>query len=257
MIGDACLQEGVGLEAIQLAGHFRLNNLAVIYDNNQITCDGSVDLTSSEDVNTKMEACGWKVLKVEDGNHDVEAIIAALVEARASVDRPTFINVRTVIGVGSKVAGDAKAHGAALGPEDVANIKRNSGMDPDQHFEIPKSVYDFFREVKTRGVESEQQWNELFTMYERDFPDLASELSRRMKGELTRDWTKIIPPKERFPTSPTPSRKSAGLICNALASSIPSIMVGTADLTPSVNMAWKDKVDFQNVSGLLSRAFVV
>lgn len=117
MIGDACLQEGVGLEAISLAGHWRLNNLTVIYDNNQITCDGSVDITCNDDVNEKMKASGWNVIDVLDGSNSIPEIVRALVTARASTDKPTFINIRTVIGVGSKSAGDAKAHGAAFGAE--------------------------------------------------------------------------------------------------------------------------------------------
>lgn len=246
MVGDACLQEGVALEAISLAGHFRLNNLIVIYDNNQVTCDGSVDLTNTEDVNAKMVASGWTVLDVLDGNHDVAAIVAALVEARASTDKPVFINVRTVIGIGSKVAGDAKAHGAAFGAEDVANIKRNAGLDPEQHFFLPQDVYDYFADVRRRGRDHEQAWRERVADYGAAYPALAEEFGRRVRGEFPADWAAIIPKKEDFPTTPTASRKSAGLVCNPLAAKLSNFMVGTADLSPSVNMIWKDKVDFQH-----------
>lgn len=247
MVGDACLQEGVALEAISLAGHFRLNNLIVVYDNNQVTCDGSVDLTNTEDVNTKMVACGWKVIDVMDGNHDVEGIVSALVEARASEDKPVFINVRTVIGIGSKVAGDAKAHGAAFGADDVANIKKNSGFDPEQHFFVPQEVYDYFQDVRSRGREHERAWAELVASYGKEYPDLAKEFGYRVRGEFpAEDWASIIPKKEDLPTTPTASRKSAGLVCNPLAAKLSNFMVGTADLSPSVNMIWKDKVDFQH-----------
>ncbi|KAH6684038.1 transketolase [Halenospora varia] len=246
MIGDACLQEGVALEAIQLAGHWKLNNLVVIYDNNQITCDGSVDLCNSEDVNAKMRACGWKVLEIADGNHDVEGIVKALAEARGNKDKPTFINIRTVIGIGSKVAGDAKAHGAAFGVEDVANIKRGNGFDPEQYFVVSDEVYDFFGEAKERGRRFESEWQDLVDGYGKEYPVLAAEFSKRVKGEMTDDWLNIIPAKEDLPTTPTPSRKSAGLVCNPLASKLQNMMVGTADLSPSVNMIWKGKVDFQH-----------
>lgn len=246
MIGDACLQEGVALEAISLAGHFRLNNLVVVYDNNQVTCDGSVDLTNTEDINAKMAASGWKVIDVLDGNHDVEGLVSALVEARGSTDKPVFINVRTVIGIGSKVAGDAKAHGAAFGAEDVANIKKNAGFDPDQHFVVPQEVYDYFQDVRSRGRQHERAWQELVTSYGTAYPDLAREFGARVRGEFPEDWTKIIPKKEDLPTTPTASRKSAGLVCNPLAAKLSNFMVGTADLSPSVNMIWKDKVDFQH-----------
>lgn len=247
MIGDACLQEGVGLEAISLAGHFKLNNLVVVYDNNQITCDGSVDLTNTEDVNAKMVACGWKVIDVLDGNHDVEGIVSALVQARASTDKPVFINIRTVIGIGSKVAGDARAHGAAFGAEDVANIKKGNGFDPEKHFQISQEVYDYFAEITSRGRSFEREWDELVSSYGSEFPDLAEEFGSRVRGEFPEDWTKLIPKKEEFPTAPTASRKSAGLVCNPLAAKLNNFMVGTADLSPSVNMIWKGKTDFQHV----------
>ncbi|KAK1585497.1 transketolase [Colletotrichum navitas] len=246
MIGDACLQEGVAMEAIQLAGHWRLNNLVVMYDNNQVTCDGSVDLCNTEDVNAKMRACGWGVIDIEDGNWDVEAIVRAMDLARGSRDKPTFINIHTVIGIGSAVAGDAKAHGAAFGAADVANIKRNFGMDPEQHFVIGDRVYGYFREAVSRGDKIEAEWNELVEAYSRDHSELAAEFKKRVAGDWVDDWRKFIPAKEEFPTTPTPSRRSAGLVCNPIAAGLNNLMVGTADLSPSVNMMWKGKVDFQN-----------
>lgn len=245
MIGDACLQEGVALEAIQLAGHWRLGNLVVIYDNNQITCDGSVDLCNTEDVNAKMRACNWHVVDIEDGCYDVPAIVHALEAAPA--DRPTFVNVRTVIGIGSRVQGDARAHGAAFGAEDVANIKRFFGLDPDRHFVVPDEVYAFFREAVGRGDKLQKDWERLLNSYGREYPELCASLKMRMEGAWSLDWRSILPRKESLPTTPTPSRKSAGLVCNPLASALPQFMVGTADLSPSVNMMWKDKMDFQHV----------
>lgn len=248
MIGDACLQEGVGLEAISLAGHWRLDNLIVMYDNNQITCDGSVDLANTEDVNAKMTASGWEVLEVVDGDHNVEGIVAALVAARSSKSgKPVFINIKTTIGVGSKVAGDAKAHGAALGADDVANLKKAAGFDPEQSFVVSDTVYDFFSDVKTRGREVESEWEGLVAAYGCEYPDLADEFALRVKGEFPEDWAKIIPTKEELPTAPTASRKSAGLVCNPLAARLTNMVVGTADLSPSVNMIWKGKTDFQHV----------
>lgn len=247
MIGDACLQEGVALEAISLAGHWRLDNLVIVYDNNQVTCDGSVDLACNEDVNAKMRACGWNVIDVFNGSNNISGVTQALVTARAS-DKPTFINVRTVIGFGSKLAGDAKTHGAAFGPEDVANIKRTFGMDVDKHFYIPDDVYDFFYEARSRGQDYEREWNALVDAYSREYPELSAEFKSRVAGQMPQDWMKYIPAKDSFPTTPTASRKSAGLVCNPLAQNLKNFMVGTADLTPSVNMVWKNKKDFQHVS---------
>lgn len=248
MIGDACLQEGVALEAIQLAGHWKLNNLVVMYDNNQVTCDGSVDLCNTEDVDAKMRACGWDVIAIDDGNWDVEGIVRALTRARASRDKPTFINIRTVIGIGSSVAGDAKAHGAAFGPEGVVAVKRAFGMDPEKHFVVGDEVYGYFHEAKERGAKFEADWNSLVEAYSREHPELAAEFRQRVEGKWTADWRSLIPAKEDFPTTPTASRKSAGLVCNPIAAKLQNMMVGTADLSPSVNMIWKGKVDFQNVS---------
>lgn len=246
MIGDACLQEGVAMEAISLAGHWKLNNLTVIYDNNQITCDGSVDITCRDEVNDKMRACGWNVIDVDDGTSNIKGIVEALVAGRASTDKPTLINIRTVIGIGSLVAGDAKSHGAAFGAEDVAQIKRTFGMDPEQHFVVPDSVYDFFHEARSRGEDYEQEWASLVESYSQNHPELAEEFKLRVAGKMPKDWTKFIPAKGSFPTTPTPSRKSAGLVCNPLAENLTNFMVGTADLTPSVNMVWKGKKDFQH-----------
>lgn len=242
MVGDACLQEGVGLEAISLAGHWKLNNLTVIYDNNQITCDGTVDMTNTENVNQKMEACGWNVIDVHDGCYDVEAIVEAL-HASKSSDKPTFINVRTIIGLGSAVAGKAVAHGAAFGTEDVAAMKKAYGFDPEQFFVIPEEIRDFFAELPERGQSYVADWQSLLQSYSQAHPDLAKEFKTRLRGGFSQDWQSMIPLE--FPQKATASRAASGLVFNPIAEKVPNFMVGTADLTPSVNMSWKSKEAFQ------------
>lgn len=246
MIGDACLQEGVGLEAISLAGHLRLNNLTVIYDNNQITCDGSVDLTNTEDVNAKMRASGWDVIDVEDGCFDIEGIVRALERGRAAQDKPTFINVRTVIGLDSHVAGTAVAHGAAFGTKSVADMKTLYGFNPDEHFVIGETVRQFFQNLPARGEQWVQEWNQLVADYTAQYPELGAEFQARVKGELPANWEQYIP--KSFPEKPTATRASSGLVFNPIAKECKNFMVGTADLSPSVNMIWPGKVDFQHVS---------
>lgn len=246
MVGDACLQEGVGLESISFAGHLRLNNLTVIYDNNQITCDGSVDLTNTEDVNAKMRACGWNVIDVMDGCFDIEGIVRALEQARASQDRPTFINVRTVIGLDSHVAGNAIAHGAAFGTKGVADMKTLYGFNPDEHFVISEAVRRFFQDIPARGEQWVQEWNQLVADYTTEHPELGVEFKARMKGDLPACWQQNIPTS--FPETPTATRASSGLVFNPIAKEVKNFVVGTADLSPSVNMTWPGKVDFQNVS---------
>ncbi|KAJ5618192.1 hypothetical protein N7537_003306 [Penicillium hordei] len=244
MIGDACLQEGVGLEAISLAGHFRLNNLTVIYDNNQITCDGSVDLTNTEDVNTKMRACGWDVIEVADGCFDIEAIVHALEQARSSKQKPTFINIKTVIGVDSSVAGTAVAHGAAFGAESIRNMKVSYGFNPEKHFVVGESVRQFFQGIPERGEQWVQEWDQLVKKYTVQHPDLAAEFMARVRGELPANWQEYIPTS--FPDGLAATRTASGLVFNPIAKEVNSFMVGTADLSPSVNMIWPGKVDFQH-----------
>jgi dihydroxyacetone synthase len=247
MTGDACLQEGVGMEAISLAGHWKLNNLVLIFDNNNVTCDGSADIAVSEDINAKMVASGWNVIEIMDGSNDIEGIVSALNTAKASRDKPTFINCHTIIGFGSAVAGDAKAHGAAFGEEDVLNIRRKFGFEAEEKFHVPGKVYEFFRKRSlSRGRELVYKWEGVKSDYCDAYPGLGAELLSRISGDLPNNWEDCIP--RSFPDSPTATRKSAGLVCNPLAQNIPSFMVGTADLSPSVYMSWPGKVDFQNVS---------
>ncbi|PMD36492.1 transketolase [Hyaloscypha variabilis F] len=245
MTGDACLQEGVGLEAISLAGHWKLNNLVLIFDNNSVTCDGSADVANTEDINAKMAASGWNVIEILDGSNDIEGIVSALQTAKSSKDKPTFINCHTIIGIGSAVAGDAKAHGAAFGEEDVRNIHTTFGFEPGEKFNVSQQVYQFFQKGSLeRGRKLVSDWEELKAEYCEEYPELGAELLRRISGDLPDNWEDFIP--KSFPDSATASRKSAGLVCNPLAQNIPSFMVGTADLSPSVYMNWPGKVDFQS-----------
>ena len=245
-IGDACLQEGVALEAIQLAGHWKLNNLAIIYDNNQITCDGSVDVTCSEDINAKMLACGWKVIDVFDGSSDVRAIVQALEDARANREQPTFVNIRTIIGYGSAVEGKAEAHGAPLGKSGVSKVKQRLGMDPEKHFQIDPDVYEFFSDAIARGKQKEEEFERNLQEYAQTYPGLEKEFRLRMEGKLVEDWRDSIPSKDTFPGERFASRKSAALIIASLVRNINSFMVGTANLRPAVNMSWEGSIAFQH-----------
>jgi len=237
------LQEGVGLEAISLAGHWKLGNLTLIYDNNQVTCDGAVSITNTEDINAKMDACGWEVVDIHEGSYDVDALVQALQNSNRS-DKPTFINVRTVIGLGSAVAGNATAHGAAFGVADVGDMKAAYGFDRDEHFVVPKAVRNFFSDIPARGQKLVEDWQSLFASYKREFPELGEELDGRLSGRIPTDWKSLIP--QSFPEKATATRASSGLVFNPLAEKVNTFMVGTADLSPSVNMAWKGKVAFQN-----------
>ncbi|CAI4215613.1 unnamed protein product [Parascedosporium putredinis] len=229
-----------------LAGHFKLNNLTIIYDNNQITCDGSVDLTNTEDVNAKMRASGWDVLDIEDGCFDIHGLVAALDAARTTATKPTFINVRTVIGLGSKAAGTADAHGAAFGTGDVADMKRAHGFDPEAHFVVGDEVRRFFDEIPARGEAHVREWEALVGRYEAAHPDLGASFRDRVAGKLSPRWRELIPAPGSFPTGATATRAASGLVLNPIAKELDNFMVGTADLSPSVHMIWPGKVDFQH-----------
>jgi len=193
-----------------------------------------------------MRACGWNVIDVFQGESNIQGITEALFKARVS-DKPTFINIRTIIGIGSAVAGKAKAHGAAFGAEDVGNIKRAFGLNPEEHYGVPDSVYEFFREAKSRGQQYEQEWSQRVQSYKADYPEEGAEFELRVRGKMPRDWTQHILKKEDVPAKPTSTRKAAGLVCNPLMEKMVNFMVGTADLSPSVNMSYPKQVDFQNV----------
>lgn len=134
----------------------------------------------------------------------------------------------------------------------MANIKKSLGLNPDEHFHIPRDVYDFFADIPDRGDAHEAGWKVALLKYHEDHPVLADEFGLRVAGKLSYDWTKCIPPKEELNTAQTPSRKSAGVVTSALGEMVKSFMVGTADLTPSCNVAFKNKVDFQSVSAQCS-----
>jgi dihydroxyacetone synthase len=192
-----CKTEGVACEAISYAGHLKLNNLTIIYDNNQITCDGSVDLTNTEDVNKKMEACGWDVIDVLDGVNDVEGIVSALDQGRDPTrTKPLFINIRSIIGVGSALAGQAISHGAPLGKENVAAMKKAYGWDPEKKFHIPDKVKSFYADLPSKGEHHVQKWNDLLTAYAQAHPTLSQTFHARISGAL---------PPTGPPSSPPPS----------------------------------------------------
>jgi dihydroxyacetone synthase len=211
----------------------------VIYDNNQITCDGSVDLTNTEDVNKKMEACGWEIIDVEDGINDVEGIVAAMEKGRdPNRTKPLFINVRSIIGVGSARAGQAASHGAPLGSENVAEMKRAYGWDTQKKYHIPEKVKEFYADIPARGEQWVSEWNDLVEQYKQAHPELGAEFQARVEGRIPADWTKLIP--NSFPTENTPTRKSNNYVMKEAIEQINTFMVGTADLTPSVNLTYKD-----------------
>jgi transketolase len=249
IVTDGDLMEGVSSEAASLAGHLQLGRIVYMYDDNHVSIDGSTDLAFTEDRAARFEAYGWHVQKVEDGN-DVEAIDTAI-RAAKSDPRPSLICVRTIIGYGAPhKQGTSKAHGEALGDEELKAAKENLGWPVEPRFLIPGEVLEFYREAVERGREREIDWKMRFDAYKQIHPALGTELQRRLDGELPKDWDSDLP---TFPPDAKgmATRSSSGQVLNALSIKLPELIGGSADLTPSNNTKFEEAGDFEkdNPSG--------
>lgn len=235
--------------AISLAGHWGLDNLVLIYDNNSVTVDGPIDSCFTDDTSAKLRATGWHVIDVQDGSNDLAAVVAALGEAKAYKGKPVCVNIRTVIGIGSINQGKGRVHGQALGDDDIAQLKAALGFDPSIKFHIPSKVYDYFEPCKSRGAELENEWNELYAKYKEACPDDEADLARRLRGELKEGWEAQVPAKSQLPAAAQPTRKSSGIMVQALVPEDRSYMVGSADLLESTFVSWDAMTEFQKPSG--------
>ncbi|MEI5906734.1 transketolase [Bacillus spongiae] len=241
--GDGDLMEGVSAEASSLAAHLKLGRLVVLYDSNDISLDGDLDRSFSESVKGRYESYGWQYLRVEDGT-DVNEIAKALEEARLDLDRPTLIEVKTVIGFGSpNRAGTSGVHGAPLGAEERTLTKQSYEWGFENDFHVPDEVYNRFDEkIVQKGKQTEEKWNELFSQYKESYPELAKQFETAMKGELSPGWDKNLPVYEEG--SSLASRASSGEVLNAIAQSLPSFIGGSADLAGSNKTMIKGEKDF-------------
>ncbi|AMO99047.1 transketolase [Collimonas arenae] len=241
-VGDGCLMEGISHEACSLAGTLRLSKLIALYDDNGISIDGHVEGWFKDDTPKRFEAYGWNVIRAVDG-HNVEAVSAAIHQAKLS-DKPTLICCKTVIGKGSpNLAGTDKVHGAALGDKEIAAVREALGW-PYAPFEIPADVYEAW-DAKAQGKHFEGDWNALFAAYAAEFPQQASEFTRRMKGELPGNFEQTVSAYiatcvEKKETIAT--RKASQNAIQALAPVLPEFLGGSADLTGSNLTNWKECV---------------
>jgi transketolase len=237
--GDGCMMEGVASEASSLAGHLKLGNLCLIYDDNGITIDGKTSLAFSEDVGTRFMAYGWNVIRLCDGN-DLESIKRAIETAQQTTERPTLICLKTHIGYGSPNKQDTKeAHGEALGAEEVKLTKKFYGWPEDSQFLVPDGVYGSFQDgIGKRGGAARAAWQKMFDEYRKKYPELAAELDAMEQRDLPPGWDKDIP---SFPTDAKgiATRDSSGQVLNAIAKNLPWIVGGAADLNPSTKTFMK------------------
>jgi transketolase len=230
LASDGDLQEGIQSEAASLAGHLQLRKLVVLYDDNGIQLDGPTSMAFSENVLERYDAYGWQTQRVVDGN-DLDAITAAIERARQD-ERPSLIAVRTHIGFGSPNKVDSqKAHGAALGEEEVRLTKQAYGWDPDRHFYIPPDALDLFREAVPRGEAQAAQWDQAFEAYGREHPGEGAVLRRRLAGELPDGWRAALRTYEAG--TELASRNASQDAINALAPVLPELFGGAADLSES------------------------
>nr|BAJ11494.1 dihydroxyacetone synthase [Ogataea methanolica] len=246
IVGDACLQEGPALEAISIAGHYGLNNLIVLYDNNQVCADGSVDIANTEDISAKFKACNWNVIEVANASEDVATIVKALEYAQNEVKAPTLINCRTVIGADAAFENHHADHGNSLGADGVREVKKKLGMNPAQKFHVPKEIYQFFSNKITEGDQLVADWKKLVDNYVKEYPELGKEFLARVSGELPADWKSSLPVQDY--AGDTPTRAAARGLVQAAGKAIPNIMAGCADLSVSVNLQWPGVTYFQDPS---------
>ncbi len=241
--GDGDLMEGIASEAASLAGHLRLGRLICLYDDNRVTIDGGTHLSFTENVAQRFKAYGWQVLRVRDGN-DLGAIRQAFDEARVESARPSLIVCRTQIAYGSpNKQGSHEAHGAPLGPEEVRLAKLRLGLAPDEAFCIPEPVRARFRRCMESGAKAEAAWRRRFDAWALRYPDLAEAWRSAMRGSLPPGWDAALP--DFADAKPIATRAAFGQALNAVAARLPTLMGGSADLTPSNNTLMRGARDFQ------------
>ncbi|MCM1982766.1 transketolase [Lyngbya confervoides] len=247
ILGDGCNMEGVSGEACSLAGHLGLGKLIALYDDNHISIDGSTDIAFTEDVGKRFEAYGWHVQHVEDGNTDLAGIQRAIEAAKAVQDRPSLIKVTTTIGYGSpNKANTAGVHGAALGEDEITLTRENLGWTHPP-FEIPEEVLNHFRKAVDQGASAQAEWEETLATYRTQYAAEAAEFERMLRGDRPEHWADALPTYTSADKA-LATRKHSEICLNALASVIPELVGGSADLTHSNLTEIKGGGDFQKGS---------
>ncbi|WP_421550783.1 transketolase [Kluyvera intermedia] len=244
-LGDGCLMEGISHEACSLAGTLGLGNLIAVWDDNGISIDGHVEGWFADDTAARFRAYGWHVIDGIDG-HDSQAIDAAVQEAKKVTDKPSLLCCKTIIGFGSPNKADShECHGSALGADEVARVREQLQW-PYPAFEIPADIYDAW-DATQKGAQDQQAWDALFADYAKQWPELAAEFTRRMKGELPAEWAENIHQYVHdLQANPAAlaTRQVSQKCLNFLADMLPELMGGSADLSPSNLTRHQKSVDF-------------
>ncbi|MGM0882979.1 MAG: transketolase [Bacillota bacterium] len=229
LVGDGCLMEGISYEAMSMAGHMKLGKLIVMYDSNDISLDGALNLSFGENVQKRAESANWQYLRVEDGN-DISRIAEAIAAAKQNDSQPTLIEIRTIIGYGSKAAGTNKVHGNPLGKEEAKATKEVYGWNYEEEFTVPAEVKAHFEQLKSKGGLKEEEWNKLLASYAAQYPAQGRELAQVIDGSVSIDASNIL----TFDASKTIStRVASGEAINHYVKTVPAIFGGSADLSHS------------------------
>ncbi len=246
IVSDGDLMEGISHEVASLAGHLGLGKLICLYDDNDISIEGSTDITFTEDVAARFRAYGWHVQEVD--GYDLEGIAAAIRRARRDKSRPSLIICHTHLAYGSPNKQDrASAHGEPLGEEEVRLTKQALGWPPDARFWVPPEVLPVFRRALEASAAAQSRWQAMFARYAREHPSEAALLEQLWAGQLPDSWEDAIP--HFSPTDgPMATRKASGIVLNALAKALPTLIGGSADLAPSTSTLLAGFADFQRES---------
>jgi len=240
IVSDGDLMEGISNEAASLAGHLRLGKLIYLYDDNHITIDGTTEVAFTENVSGRFEALGWHVLHVD--GMDVDAVDAAISAAKDVTDKPSLLCCRTIIGFGSpNRANTSKSHGEPLGMDEVKLSKEALGIPTEPTFYVPDDVRSEYGKAVGRGELLRSEWEARMAAFEADYPEEAATLRRLITGDLGTSWAALVPVVEEK----VASRAASGKILNAIASALPTLIGGSADLAGSNNSTQKDSGPFQ------------
>lgn len=252
--GDGCLQEGVSGEASSLAGHLGLGNLVLIYDDNNITIDGRTDMSFTENVKMRYEAYGWDVIEVTDGNTNLASIRSALSYAKDSTSgRPMMIRLKTIIGHRTSKQDTSGVHGSPLGKDSLELfrevVRSESGEKYHANqFEVSEDVLAHYSKVQEQGSHDYAKWKCMFVEYSKNHPEKAAILGHLINGTLPSGWDIELWKEAMADAKPDATRKYGGKIITHLAASLPHLIGGSADLTPSNKTKWKGSIDFQAAS---------
>jgi transketolase len=245
LASDGDMMEGVASEAASLAGHLKLGKLITLYDDNNISLAAPTNVSFTEDVGKRFESYGWQVLRVEDGDKDIDAVRQAIKEAKADKDHPSLICVRTTIGYGSpNRAGTSGIHGAPLGPDEIKLTKENLGWPLEPDFFVPDDVLDSFRSAIQDGEKQEKEWKNQFNRFKGQFPELTEKWENMHLKKLPEGWENSVPVFDPDDGA-VATRKASGSVINAVAKVIPNLIGGSADLAPSNNTYMKDIPELQ------------